>query len=154
MWKITNSSECRATLELFWCIGCHSTVLSIRTFIWGPCLWVVTLVCQVNLFHESFVGILPKSSLFIQVIFSHWNWINIIFLHLHNTYADQACWNPVMISNPIETFQDIICIHNFSSCARCIGWLYIGFKCERCIMSPIIKRSTRLVATIIKNISR
>ena len=41
----------------------------------------------------------------------------------------------------------VICIHNVNSCLRCIDRQYICFTCERCDMSSINKRSTRVVAT-------
>ena len=41
------------------------------------------------------------------------------------------------------TLPLVICIHNISSCVRCIGWLYICFTCDRCDMSSINKRSNR-----------
>ena len=42
----------------------------------------------------------------------------------------------------------VICINNFNSCVRWIGWLFIWFTCERCDTSSINKRSTRVVATL------
>ena len=48
------------------------------------------------------------------------------------------------------TLPPEICIYNINSRVRCAGWLYICFTCERCDMSLINKRSTRLVATFKK----
>ena len=48
------------------------------------------------------------------------------------------------------TFPLVICTHNINSCVRCIDCLYIGFTCERCDMSSIKKRSTRVVVTFKK----
>ena len=44
----------------------------------------------------------------------------------------------------------VICIQNIDSWVRCIGWLCICFTFERCIMSSINKRSTRVVGTLTK----
>ena len=38
----------------------------------------------------------------------------------------------------------VISIQNNNSFERCIGWLYICFTCERCNMSSINKKSTRV----------
>ena len=47
----------------------------------------------------------------------------------------------------ISTLTHVICIHNSNSCVRCMGWLSICFTHERCNLSWINKRSTRVVAT-------
>ena len=45
------------------------------------------------------------------------------------------------------TLPLVICVHNINSCARCFGWQYICLTCERCDMSSVNKRSTRVGAT-------
>ena len=42
----------------------------------------------------------------------------------------------------IPTILVMACIHYFNPCVRCIVWLYICFKWERCNMSSINKRLT------------
>ena len=44
----------------------------------------------------------------------------------------------------------LICEYNINYYARCIGWLHICFTCERCNMSSINLRSTRMVETLKK----
>ena len=154
MWKITNSSECRATLELFWCIGCHSTVLSIKTFIWGPCLWFETLECRGNFFHESFVGILSigftrQSSWFIQVIFSHWNWININFyvciIRMLIKPVGILWWYQTWLKHFKISFVYSISVHVRDVLVGCTFALHV----RDVTWAQFVKKSTRLVATII-----
>ena len=53
-----------------------------------------------------------------------------------------------------STLLLMLCIHNFNSCVRCKVWLCICFTSERCNMSSINKRSTRVGAKSKKSIYR
>ena len=51
--------------------------------------------------------------------------------------------------SPLKSILPLgICLHKSNSCVRCIGWLYIWLRGEKCDMSSKNKRSTRVVAAL------